>query len=196
MKKAFLILLVIVCIAVVVWTAYLLFTKQTDPIMGGVILAVDIGVLFWNISVLRAYRVRAGTVVAVFLVVALIAMTVSAFTGIEPFAGLKDKLIDSSAGLPTRYDVDILPGQFASIDSWLITLDDGGWKGSTIYVELTITNLGPRRNFGGVGPELTAIDSTGKEVEPWIPEYSWKDIAEAIKQGKTLQTNPPYHKEW
>src|SRR4030042_6100837 len=93
MKKAFLILLVIVCVAVVVWTAHLLFTNQTEPITGGIILAVDIGVLVWNISVVRAYRIRAGTVIVVFLVVALIAMTVGAFAGIEPFAGIKDSVV-------------------------------------------------------------------------------------------------------
>jgi uncharacterized membrane protein (UPF0136 family) len=86
LKKAFLVLLVVVCLAVVGWTAYLLFTNQTDPVTGGIILAVDIGVLVWNISVLRAYRVRAGKVVGVFIVVALIVMTVGAFAGIEPLA--------------------------------------------------------------------------------------------------------------
>lgn len=196
MKRAFLILLVIVCLAVVVWTAYLLFTHQTEPVLGGIILAVDIGVLFWNISVLRAYRITAGTLVAVFLVVALIGMTAGAFAGIEPFAGLKDRMLGLFAGLPTKYDNKVLPGQSASIDNWFITLDDGGWKGSTLYVELTITNLGSRRNFGAFGPRLIAIDSTGKEIDPWLPEYSWKDIAEAIKEGRTLQTKPPYHKEY
>jgi len=176
MKKAFLILLVIVCIAVVVWTAYLLFTGQTDPIMGWIILAVDIGVLFWNISVLRAYRVGSGTVVAVFLVVALIGMTVGAFAGIEPFAGIKNKLIDSLAGVTTTYDVDIPPGQIREVENWKFSLNGGGWKGGTLTVQLTITNLGSRRCFGELGPclwsgpELAAIDSTGKLVEPWVPE--------------------------
>lgn len=183
MKKAFLILLVIVCLAVAGWNAYLLFTDQIDPVTGWIILAVSIGVLFWNISVLRAYRIRGGTVVAVFLIVALIAMTVSAFAGIEPFAGLKNKVIDSFAGLTTRYDVEILPGQVKVVDDWNISLDGGGWKGSTLTAKLTITNLGPRRNFGGgtwyegiytgdpdSGPELVAIDSTNKLVEPWMPE--------------------------
>ena len=201
MKKAFLVLLVIVCIAVVVWTAYLLFTKQTDPIMGGVILAVDIGVLFWNISVLRAYRVRAGTVVAVFLVVALIAMTVSAFAGIEPFAGLKNKVMDSLPGLIARYDVEIPPSQEEVADNWAIRLNGGGWNGGTVTVKLTITNLGARRAFGYAsllepGPQLVAIDSTGKLVEPWVPEYSWEDVARAIQKGESLQTEPLYTKEF
>ena len=86
MKKTFLILLVIVCLAVAAWNAYLLFTNQTEPLTGWIILAVSIGVLVWNISVLRAYRVRARTVIAIFVIIALIGMAVGAFAGIEPLA--------------------------------------------------------------------------------------------------------------
>jgi hypothetical protein len=174
MKRAFLILLVIVCVGVAAWTGYLLFTHQTDPVMGWVIFAVDIGVLFWNISVLKAYRVRAGTVAAVFLVVAVIAMTVSAFAGIEPFAGLKTRILDGLGGL-TGYDVEISPSQEVTNDNWAIKLNGGGWNGGTVTVKLTITNLGNRRCFGVCslfepGPELVAIDSTNKWVEPWVRE--------------------------
>lgn len=193
MKKTFLILLVIACIAVVVWTAYLLFTNQTDPIMGGVILAVDIGVLVWNISVLRAYRIRPGTFVTVFLVVALIAMTTSAFAGIEPFAGIKNKMIDSLPGPISTYDVVISPGQEKTVENWDIRLNGGGWNGGTATVKLTITNLGNRRCFGlcnifDPGPELVAIDSIRKLVEPWVrdPDFS---------RGE-LFVFPPYTKEF
>jgi len=193
MKKAFLILLVIVCIGVAVWTAYLLFTNQTDPVAGGIILAVDIGVLFWNISVLRAYRIRPGTVVAVFLVVALVAMTASAFAGIEPFAGLKNKVMNSLPGPISTYDVVISPGQTRIAEDWKISLDGGGWKDGTVTIKLTITNLGPRRGFGyysllDVGPELVAIDSTGKLVEPWAREPDFR-------KGELL-IFPPYTKEF
>lgn len=86
MRQAFLVLLVIMCLAIAAWNAYLLFTNQTDQLTGRIILAVSIGVLFWNISILRAYRVRAGIVVAAFLIIALIGMVVGAFAGIEPLA--------------------------------------------------------------------------------------------------------------
>jgi hypothetical protein len=193
MKKAVLVLLVVVCLAVAGWNGYLLFTNQTDPLIGWVILAVSIGVLVWNISVLRAYRVRAGTVVAVFLVVALIAMTVSAFAGIEPFAGLKNKVIDSLPGLIARYDVEILPSQEEVADNWAIRLNGGGWNGGTATVKLTITDLGNRRCFGlcsllDPGPELVAIDSTGKLVEPWVREPDFS-------KGELL-VFPPYTKEF
>jgi hypothetical protein len=173
MKKAFLILLVIVCIAVVVWTAYLLSTNQTDPVMGGIILVVDIGVLIWNISVLRAYRIGGGTVIAAFLIVALIAMTVSAFAGIEPFAGLKEEAINHFSGVTAGYDVEISPGQSKAVDDWLFSLNGGGWKGGNLTVKITITNLSSRRIFDAAdllgGIRFAAIDSTDKVVEPTLP---------------------------
>jgi hypothetical protein len=92
MKKVFLILLVVVCLAVATWNAYLLFTNQTEPLTGWIILAVSIGVLVWNISVLRAYRVRAGTVISIFIIIALIGMAVGAFAGIEPLATYAEKV--------------------------------------------------------------------------------------------------------
>jgi len=98
MKKTFLVLLVIACLAAAAWTGYLLFTNQTDPVIGGVILAVDIGVLLWNISVLRRYRVGVGTVISIFLLVALIGATVSAFAGIAPCSEIKDKVVDYFGG--------------------------------------------------------------------------------------------------
>jgi len=78
------------------------------------------------------------------------------------------------------------------VENWKIQLDNISWKGSTLTVKLTITNLGPRRNFGyagfDVGPELAVIDSTGKLVEPWVPEPD-------IRKGK-LFFLPPYTKEF
>lgn len=174
MKKVFLVLLLIVCVAVAGLNVYLLFTSQIEPLIGWIILAVSIGVLFWNISVLRAYRIRTGPIVAIFLVVALIAMTVSAFAGIEPFAGLKTRILDALGGL-TGYDVEILPSQEKIVDDWAIRLNGGGWDGDIVTVKLTITNLGDRRCFGlcnlwEPGPELVAIDSTDKLVKPWVRE--------------------------
>jgi hypothetical protein len=92
MKKGFLILLVVVCLGVAAWNAYLLFTNQTEPLTGWIILAVSIGVLVWNISVLRAYRVRAGTVISIFVIIALIGMAAGAFAGIEPLASYAERV--------------------------------------------------------------------------------------------------------
>jgi len=93
MKKAFLILLVIACVAVVVWTVSLLFTHQTDPVIGGIILAADIGVLFWSISVLRAYRVGAGTVISIIVVIIILATTIGALSGVTPFSNAWGELV-------------------------------------------------------------------------------------------------------
>ena len=196
MRKTFLILLVIVCLTVTAWNAYLLSTGQTDPVIGWIVLAVSVGVLLWNASVLRAHRAGTGSVVALVIIISLTALGVSALAGVGPFGDTADRASSGVFRWPRGYDVGILPGQSAAIDDWFISLDGGGWKGGTVYVELTITNLGPRRSFGLAGPRLVAVDSTGKEVEPWIPEYSWQDLADAMRKGTVLQLSPPYHKEY
>jgi hypothetical protein len=61
--------------------------------VGAIVLAADIGVLIWNISVLRKYRVGAGTVISILVVIAFLGATVSAFAGIEPVASYKDKAL-------------------------------------------------------------------------------------------------------
>ncbi len=93
------ILLVIVCAGIAAWNAYLLFTDQTDPLTGWIIFAVSVGVLLWNTSVLRAYRVGVGRIVAVTLVVILLGGTIGAFAGVEPLAGIKNTLASKVAPL-------------------------------------------------------------------------------------------------
>lgn len=115
-KKLFLVLLVIVCLVAAAYTGYLLYTDQTNPIVGGVILLVDIGVLIWNISVLRRYRVGFGSICAVFLVTALIASTVGAFAGVAPLAHAKDRVIS----LLRDIDLGDLGKQRAEIKIWYI----------------------------------------------------------------------------
>ncbi len=79
------------------------------------------------------------------------------------------------------------------VEDWEFQLDDSRWRGGTLTVQLKITNLGPRRNFGLVsfmfpGPELVAIDSTNKMAEPWVldPDFS---------KGELFRL-PPYTKEY
>jgi len=93
MKNTFLVLLVIACLAATVWTGYLLLTNKTDPTIGFIILLANIGVLIWNISLLKKYRVGAGTVIFVLLLIALLGTTVSAFAGVQPLSTYKDNAI-------------------------------------------------------------------------------------------------------
>jgi len=190
-RKAFLIFLLIACVAAAVWAGYLLFTNRTAPVIGTIIFVVDIGVLIWNISVLRKWRVRTGTVVAIAVIIAVLAATTAAFAGVEPFSSAKANVVAwfQKAGTETVAE----PKPVAEAENWKIQLDGKSWKGSTVTVKLTITNLGSRRNFGyaslmDVGPELVVIDSTGKLVEPWVPEPN-------IKKGE-LFIFPPYTREF
>ncbi len=89
--KFFLIVLVIACLVATVWAGYLLFTHQTNPIVGGVILLADIAVLFWNMSTLRRSRVQLSSVFVICIVLALLASTTGACAGITPLAAAKAK---------------------------------------------------------------------------------------------------------
>jgi len=189
-KQAFLILLVVVCLGVAFWNAYLLFTDQISSTVGWIILAASIAVLLWNISVLKSYRIRITSVVGILVVVLLIGGTVAAYVDIEPFAGLRSTILNGLAGAGFGYDVQIVSGQQKTVDGWVVRLDGGGWKGSTVIVDITITNLGKRRAFGyaglSPGPQLAAIDSTNKLAEPSTPRATWREPFPV----------PPYTKEF
>ena len=76
----------------------------------------------------------------------------------------------SASSTDDGYDPSIIyPGQFpATYEDWTFELIGGRWKGSTLTVEVTITNNGRRRSTHPLGESLSlvAIDSTGKLVEP------------------------------
>jgi len=128
-----------------------------------------------------------------------------AYAGVEPFASYKDTVADTVKSSAQNIGINLSKNSGASstkpttttqailIDNWQIQLVRSSWKGSTLNVDLTITNLGPRRNFGlasliDPGPELAVIDSTGKRIDPWVrqPDFS---------KGE-LMTVPPYTKEY
>ncbi|MFH1381492.1 MAG: CAP domain-containing protein [Chloroflexota bacterium] len=94
MAKLFLDLLIIVCLGIAVWSGYILFTHQINPIAGTIIFLADIGVLIWNISVLRnsKYRhLKPGFALVFWSVVAI--TLVATFGGVQPLSTHKDMLI-------------------------------------------------------------------------------------------------------
>jgi len=119
-KKTFLVLLLVACLAAVAWTGYLLFTDRIEPVVGIIVLIVNIGVLIWNISVLRSYRVGVGAIVSIFLIIALIGATIGAFAGVAPFSEIKDKIADyfGGSGITAR----IAPENVISTDAYCSVL--------------------------------------------------------------------------
>jgi len=99
LKRTFLILLVMACLVAAVWTGYLLFTDKINPIVGTIILLADIGVLIWNISVLKKYRVGTGNIISIFLVIVILGAIIGAFSGVKPFSTVKSELVDWFQGL-------------------------------------------------------------------------------------------------
>lgn len=95
--KLLLNLLVIACLVGINWTGYLLFiARQIDPVMGVIFFLGGVGILIWNILVLRShhYRWKSPNFKLVFFPLLGIVL-VLAFAGIQPLAGYKDTLITS-----------------------------------------------------------------------------------------------------
>lgn len=93
-RKLFLNILVLVCIAVPIWIAFQIFVSHTLSLAyGGIILAVDIGVLVWNISVLRHYGHSTPSFWLTTLVI-VGCLVILSFTGVQPFTSYKQSAVD------------------------------------------------------------------------------------------------------
>lgn len=94
MKKLILYLTLFACLSVSIYSGYLLFTGHTDPVIGTIVLAVAIMVLFWSWSLAKKHRIRVSSVVVVCLLVVLLGGTTSAYAGFEPAVEVKDTVIN------------------------------------------------------------------------------------------------------
>lgn len=108
-RKAFLIFLLVACLVAAIYTGYLLFTNRTDLVIGTIIFGVGIGVLIWNISVLRKLRVGTRTVVAIAVAIALLGATTGAFAGVEPLASYKDAIVNKVSPVARNVRVELFP---------------------------------------------------------------------------------------
>src|SRR4030042_1637508 len=87
--KFFLVILAIVCSVAILWIAYLLHAHKIDLFAAIIILVATIATLIWNSRLLSRYRVGSGTVLGVFVVIALVVAVICAFAGIEPISSAK-----------------------------------------------------------------------------------------------------------
>jgi hypothetical protein len=88
------------------------------------------------------------------------------------------------------------PTKVIVVGNWKFQINSLNWDGSTININLTITNLGTRRTFGyfeepNYGDELAVIDSTDKLIKAWSPEPKSKE--ELLKE---VFSGYPYEKEY
>ncbi len=188
-RKLFLDVLVLVCLVVAGISGYRLFYEHSVDIVWGItVFLVSIGVLIWNASLLRSSKLaykRPSFKLFFFLLLGV--FLVLAFAGVQPLASYKDAAIDEVGSWVEKgqeiaevsladYDVKIYPGSSAAFTSpyrndtaWFVSLDGGSLKGSTLEVELSITNttnhraiLGSYSNPISPGPVIVAVDSTNK----------------------------------
>jgi len=98
-RRLFLVLLVIACIALAIWTGYqLFFLHKLAPLIGSIIFIADIGVLIFDICILRNkyYSARSPNFFIVFISVLAIFLILS-FAGVQPLYSYKNNALTSIA---------------------------------------------------------------------------------------------------
>lgn len=186
-SKLFLIIFVIACVLAIIWTGYLLYTHRLSEIPSIIIVVIAIGILVWNLSLLRRYQVGGGIVFAVFVITALLSATVCAFSGIEPLASVKQKLTSSAESFAGQTQEKLLtaPEYPAQI------------SGRVIIAEKVIAYYKPAQT-------PTRMELTPPEGKIWwVVDISVKNIAYeeeittrndrwAIKAGDQVYYGKPY----
>lgn len=94
MKKLFLYLLLFASLIIAIYSGYLLFTSHTNPLIGTIVLAVAIMVLFWSWSLVKKHRISVSSVVVVCILVVLLGGTTAVYAGYEPAVEMKDTIIN------------------------------------------------------------------------------------------------------
>lgn len=94
-RKLIINLMVIAGLALVVWTAYRLFTHQLDATSGTLVFLLEVGFLTWAISVLRSHkykRIKPSFKLVSFLLLGV--ALVGTFAGVQPMSMYKNNLVD------------------------------------------------------------------------------------------------------
>ncbi len=100
-RRLLLVLLVIACIALAIWTGYqLFFLHKLAPLIGSIIFIVDIGVLIFDICILRNkyYSTRSPNFFIVFISVLAIFLILS-FAGVQPLYSYKNNALTNIANV-------------------------------------------------------------------------------------------------
>ncbi|MCD6453321.1 MAG: hypothetical protein J7K77_03440, partial [Dehalococcoidales bacterium] len=196
-RKSFLIFLLVACLGALIYAGYLLFTHKTDPVIGTIILAADIGVLIWNISVLRKWKVGARTIVAIAVVIAVLGATTGAFAGIQPFSTAKNELVTWFQKAPSQPSEQQLPPSAVPIPSSTPTPPASECP-ADISAEVIITNTVLWRNFKlNKQNEMIPI---GENRALWVVEISVKNNSYekpiTAVWDKSLSLSMPVGREW
>lgn len=180
-RKLFLNLLVIVCLGVAGWTGYQLFVlHELSPVSGSVIFIVDIGVLVWNISVLRSshHRWKTPSFKLTFFSLLGIAL-VLAFAGIQPLAEYKDRMLSliPSGGVSTlpQQEAPLVPyGTYKhTLGAWeqILTLNSNGtYEAMGTIIPFTA----PKLSSGSIDRGTYRIDLNYLYITPDITGHTAK----------------------
>lgn len=119
-----------------------------------------------------------------YLVLAVVLCTSVLYLGCSLIEGSYDSVIE-----PDQKEVASNGG------TWLVSLDRGGWRGGTVTVDLTITNIGT--NLASFSDFMTNVgmvaeDSYGKDIKGKTGWYQAKEVypGDSVSGQMTFAFNP------
>ncbi len=117
-KKLLLDLLAIVCLVAAGWVGYRLFVQHAiAPVLGSIIFIISLGVLIWNISVLRSNRYRFGSPSFELVFFSLLGIVlILSFAGVQPFVGYKNAVVSKINAIREGAG-GIIPVNIATVES-------------------------------------------------------------------------------
>ncbi len=92
MTKFLLAFLIFICSVSGLYSAYLLFNDDIEPITGAILTSACVLVFVWCLSLLKKHRLRGSSIFWVFIIAVLLLSTTVAYAGVEPMSGAKDKI--------------------------------------------------------------------------------------------------------
>jgi len=92
MIKFLLAFLIFICSVSGLYSAYLLFNDEIEPITGAILTSACVLVFVWCLSLLKKHRLRGSSIFWVFIIAVLLLSTTVAYAGVEPMSGAKDKI--------------------------------------------------------------------------------------------------------
>ena len=92
MTKILLAFLIFICSVSGLYSAYLLFNDDIEPITGAILTSACVLVFVWCLSLLKKHRLRGSSIFWVFIIAVLLLSTTVAYAGVEPMSGAKDKI--------------------------------------------------------------------------------------------------------
>jgi hypothetical protein len=203
MSRLFIRLLVLVCLAIVGWTAWVFFHGGAT-LINGVVLAVDIAVLVWNFWVMKKMHIGFGSVILTGVIIAIVAIPATlAYANIDNIKSwgeqtfnkangqvaevseqapnkIKEQTNKVASGMDSKLKEQIGKPQTYVFEEWEYKLNSYKLTDTTATISLTITSQ--KTKPSSPNADIILIDQYGIIYYPQASNIRGEEAAKQAKE--------------